>query len=85
MTLIGAILVEIKIIEILYERSLGEGDRQALKPGNAAAFVCQLCITSESRHDNVYEAIADEPARRGIQDPASIPNAKVSLSGVVAC
>ena len=32
MALIGAILVEIKIIKILYERSLGEGDRQALKP-----------------------------------------------------
>jgi len=38
----------------------------------------------ESRHDNVYEAIADEPTRRGIQDPASIPNAEVSLSGVIA-
>ena len=33
MALIGAILVEIKIIEILYERSLDEGDRQALEPG----------------------------------------------------
>ena len=30
MALIGAILVEIKIIEILCERSSGEGDRQAL-------------------------------------------------------
>jgi len=38
----------------------------------------------KSRHDNVYVAIADEPARRGIQHPASIPNAEVSLSGVVA-
>jgi hypothetical protein len=38
----------------------------------------------KSRHDNVYEAIADELARRRIQDPASIPNAEVSLSGVVA-
>ena len=32
MALIGAILVRIKIIEILYKRSLGEGDRQALEP-----------------------------------------------------
>jgi len=32
MALIGAILVEIKIIEILCERSLHEGDRQALGP-----------------------------------------------------
>ena len=38
----------------------------------------------KSRHDNVYEAIADEPARRRIQDPVSIPNIEVSLSGVVA-
>jgi hypothetical protein len=37
----------------------------------------------KSRHNNVYEAIVDEPARRGIQDPTSIPNAEVSLSGVV--
>jgi len=33
MALIGAILVEIKIIEILCERSLREGDRHALKHG----------------------------------------------------
>jgi len=33
MALIGAILVEIKIIEILCERLLGEGDRQALRHG----------------------------------------------------
>ena len=32
MALIGAILVEIKIIEFLCERSLREGDRQALQP-----------------------------------------------------
>ena len=32
MALIGAILVEIKIIEILCERSLREGDRYALRP-----------------------------------------------------
>ncbi|CZR52890.1 uncharacterized protein PAC_02767 [Phialocephala subalpina] len=41
-------------------------------------------VGEKSRHDNVHEAIADEPARQGIQDPASIPNAEVSLSGVVA-
>ena len=33
MALIRAILVEIKIIKILYERSLREGDRYALKHG----------------------------------------------------
>ena len=33
MAIIGAILVEIKIIEIVYERSLREGDRRALRPG----------------------------------------------------
>ena len=33
MALIGAILVEIKIIEILCERSLREGDRYALNHG----------------------------------------------------
>ena len=33
MALIGAILVEIKIFEILCERSSGEGDRQALRHG----------------------------------------------------
>ena len=38
----------------------------------------------KSRHNNVYEAIADEPARRRIQDPVPIPNAEVTLSGVVA-
>ena len=32
MALIGAILVEIKIIKILCERSLREGDRYALRP-----------------------------------------------------
>ena len=32
MALIGAILVEIKIIEILCKRLLGKGDRQALEP-----------------------------------------------------
>jgi hypothetical protein len=41
-------------------------------------------VGEKSRHDNVHEAITDEPARRGIQGPASIPNAEVSLSGVVA-
>ena len=35
MALIGAILVEIKIIEIVCERSLREGDRQALRPSKA--------------------------------------------------
>ena len=35
MALIGAILVEIKIIEFLYERLLREGDRQALQPSTA--------------------------------------------------
>lgn len=38
----------------------------------------------ESRHDNVHETIAGEPARRGIQDLASIPSAEVSLSGGAA-
>ena len=33
MALIGAILVEIKIIEIVYKRSLREGDRYALNYG----------------------------------------------------
>ena len=33
MALIGAILVEIKIIEFLYERSLRGGDRYAMKHG----------------------------------------------------
>ena len=33
MALIGAILVEIKVIKILYKRLLGEGDRQALNYG----------------------------------------------------
>ena len=32
MALIGAILVEIKLIEFLCERLLREGDRQALQP-----------------------------------------------------
>ena len=35
MALIGAILVEIKIIKILCERLLREGDRYALKPSIA--------------------------------------------------
>ena len=35
MALIKAILVEIKIIKILYKRSLREGDRHALKHGTA--------------------------------------------------
>ena len=34
MALIGAILVEIKIIEILCERSSGKGDCQALSHGS---------------------------------------------------
>jgi hypothetical protein len=34
MALIGAILVEIKIIEFLCERSLREGDRYALNHGS---------------------------------------------------
>lgn len=38
----------------------------------------------KSRHDNVYETIADEPPRRGIQDLASVPSAEVSLSGGAA-
>jgi hypothetical protein len=38
----------------------------------------------KSRHDNVYETIADKPARRGIQDLASVPSAEVSLSGGAA-
>ena len=37
MALIGAILVEIKIIEILCERLLREGDRHALKYGIGCA------------------------------------------------
>jgi len=41
-------------------------------------------MAKRERSHNVHEAIADEPARPGIQDPASIPNAEVSLSGVVA-
>jgi hypothetical protein len=41
------------------------------------------CGASEkSRHDNVYETIADEPARRGIQDLASVPS--VSLNSGAA-
>jgi hypothetical protein len=49
MALIGAILVEIKIIEILCERSLGEGDRQALEPGRCARYTsigntCNLAV-----------------------------------------
>ena len=36
MALIGAMLVEIKIIEILCERSLREGDRYALEPSTAS-------------------------------------------------
>jgi hypothetical protein len=38
----------------------------------------------KSRYDNVYETIADKPARRGIQDLASVPSAEVSLSGGAA-
>jgi hypothetical protein len=38
MALIGAILVEIKIIEILCERSLREGDRHALNYGIARSI-----------------------------------------------
>ena len=38
MALIGAILVEIKIIEILCERSLRKGDRYALKPSMETLF-----------------------------------------------
>lgn len=38
----------------------------------------------KSRHNNIYETIADEPERRGIQDLASIPGAEVSLSGGAA-
>ena len=37
MALIGAILVEIKIIEIICERSLREGNRHALKHSIEAA------------------------------------------------
>jgi hypothetical protein len=50
----------------------------AESPGDARG-ACE-----KSRHDTVYETIADEPARRQIQDLVSIPNAEVSLSGVVA-
>ena len=46
MALIGAILVEIKIIEILCERSSGEGDRQALRHGNVFHHHLGYTITS---------------------------------------
>jgi len=49
----------------------------AESPGDARG------VGEKSRYDNVQEAIADEPARRGIQDPASLPNAEVPHSGVV--
>ena len=44
MALIGAILVEIKIIEILCKRSLREGDRYALNHG--------IYILAAQCHDN---------------------------------
>jgi hypothetical protein len=49
----------------------------AKSPGNARG------AGEKSKHDNVYKAITDKPARQGIQDPASVPNAEVSLSGVI--
>ena len=46
-----------------------------------AATPGDLCGVGEpTRHDNVYETIAAEPARREIQDLASIPSTEVSLS-----
>ena len=35
----------------------------------------------KSNHNNIYETIADELERRGIQDLASVPGAEVSLGG----
>jgi hypothetical protein len=51
--------------------------RLAEGPGDARG-------AGKSRYDNFYKAIEDQLARRGIQDPASIPNVEVSLSGVIA-
>ena len=48
MALIGAILVEIKIIEILYERSLREGDRYALNHGIGLNDISFKAITRVS-------------------------------------
>jgi len=39
-------------------------------------------VGKKSRYDDVYKAIADELARRGIQDLASVPSARVFLSGI---
>ena len=44
MALIGAILVEIKTIEILCKRLLGEGDRQALSH-SIVNKVCPIVLT----------------------------------------
>jgi hypothetical protein len=48
---------------------------------SAAATPGDLCGVGEpTRHNNVYETIVDEPARREIQDLASVPSTEVSLS-----
>ena len=44
MVLIGAILVEIKIIKILCERSLGEGDRQVLSYGTICPILTRFLV-----------------------------------------
>lgn len=69
---------------ITQQSKLGVLPKKALQPPVAESPRDARGVSEKSRHDNVHEAIADEPSRRGVQDPASIPNAEVSLSGVVA-
>ena len=53
MALIRAILVEIKIIKILCERSLREGDRYALSHGTAVSEAVQLKLQPRNFPSNI--------------------------------